>query len=146
MIYYNININNKVFIILLIIIVYKSKNKDLENPTNIPEFSYINQKKIKLLLPNNKCLPSLFFQVKNQTYNIPNNFEIKEVNLKDKNYFLSYYLCDPVYRQYQNLLQEHGFTRSIYYHGEHNLFLCPTNLSALPCEGVSKKNMDMLNI
>ena len=127
MIYYNININNKVFIILLIIIVYKSKNKDLENPTNIPEFSYINQKKIKLLLPNNKCLPSLFFQVKNQTYNIPNNFEIKEVNLKDKNYFLSYYLCDPVYRQYQNLLQEHGFTRSIYYHGEHNLFLCPIN-------------------
>jgi len=127
MIYYHINIkNNKVFLIILIIIVYNSYNiRDLGNPTNIPEFSYINQQKIKLLVPKNKCLPSLFFQAKNQIINITKNFQIKKVTLKDKNYFISYYLCDPVYKQYQNFLQDHGFIQSLYYYGENNLFLCP---------------------
>ena len=148
MIYYHINIkNNKVFLIILIIIVYNSYNiRDLGNPTNIPEFSYINQQKIKLLVPKNKCLPSLFFQAKNQIINITKNFQIKKVTLKDKNYFISYYLCDPVYKQYQNFLQDHGFIQSLYYYGENNLFLCPINPVASPSDGCRNQNKDMLNI
>ena len=52
------------------------------------------------------------------------NFQIKEFNLSDKNYFLSYFRCEHYYNPYILLLKEFGFTRSLNYFGEHNLFLC----------------------
>ena len=45
--------------------------------------------------------------------------------MNNKNYFLTYFQCDYVYNPYIELLKEFGFTRSHYYFGDHNLFLCP---------------------
>ena len=46
-------------------------------------------------------------------------------NLKDKNYFVTFYECDHVYDQYTNLLEKNGLIRSFKYNEKNNLFICP---------------------
>ena len=59
-------------------------------------------------------------------------------NSNNKNYFLTYLQCDYVYNPYIELLKDFGFTRSHYYFGEHNLFLCPISEDRLNQNKINK--------
>ena len=118
--YFKINI---LLIILLQFLFYNNVNKEPNNSTNIPELLYYNNQTLQLLIPPKNCPSTLFFSLENQKYN--NSINIKTINLKDKNYFITFFECDHVYDQHLPLLEKHGLIQSHYKYGKHNLFLCP---------------------
>ena len=121
--YYYINkiyflINLIFFNILIYYNIYGNKN-----PTDIPELLYYNNQKIQLLIPDKKCQKTLYFESEFRNNNT-NKFDIRKINLKDKNYFLTFFLNEEHIMEYKEILENHSFIRSRYEYGTHNLFLC----------------------
>ena len=51
------------------------------------------------------------------------SIQTNKINLKDKNYFVTFHASDSVYNDYFEILQKHGLIKSNYKYGKHNLFL-----------------------
>ncbi len=111
-------------IIIFLIIFYSFKS----NLTNIPELDLYNNQTLKLLLPSKKCKfqnqKTLFFtsNFRNNSNELNNKYEIIDFKNK-KNSFVTYYLGDEEYEQYEELFSEHNLIKSENFFGDNNLFL-----------------------
>ena len=142
--YFIYKCKNKLYILLLILLLNNLYSKyELSNPTNIPELSYINNQSIQILIPKKKCYPTLFMETENKSYNTRNNYRIKKINLKNKNYFVTFYQCEKSYDQYLNLLKENGLIRSQYKYAKNNLFLCSIQNNASIIKEDNNYNLDI---
>ena len=123
---FNTNVFNNKFCLLIIIlfcnIIFNNKY-ELNNPTNIPELLFHNNQTFQLFIQSSKCPSTLFFDSGYKKYNLSKN--VIKFNLKDKNYFISFYECEHVYDGVIKLLERNGLIRSGYYYGKNNLFICP---------------------
>ena len=96
--YYHLNkYYLSISILFNIIIVYITYEKKI-NQVNIPELNYYNSQTLKFLFQSKTCPLTLFLfsSIKKNNDSIP----IKEINLKDKNYFITYFEDDGNYNQY----------------------------------------------
>ena len=111
-------------IIIFLIIFYSFKS----NLTNIPELDLYNNQTLKLLLPSKKCKfqnkKTLYFtsNFRNNSNELNNKYEIIDFKNK-KNSFVTYYLGDEEYEQYEELFSEHNLIKSENFFGDNNLFL-----------------------
>ena len=133
------------FLLLLIVIIFEN-NKEVRNPTNITEFLYYQNQTLQLLVPKKECKyispMTIYFQSEFSDYNIKNNYEIKKINLKNKNFFVSYYLNDfNNYPQFLPLLKNNGLIRSSDIMGENNLFF--GSISLIPSDKNISKGSEL---
>ena len=110
-----------VIIFLFNVIIFNFNDLKTINPTNIPEINYYNNQSLHLLVQSNKCYSTLFLLSDYRIYN--KSFNIMKINLKNKNYFITYFESDYVYKEYNELLQKQGIIKSNYKYGKHNLFM-----------------------
>lgn len=142
--YYNINniIYNKLYLIIVLfifrIVLFNNQSNDLINPTNIPELLYYKHQKLYILAEKNKandlCPLTLYFSLNFTDNNVMTEYEIKQINLKDKNYFVSFYGNNLNYIEHFKILNENGLIRSKYIHGNNNLFISPVLKSSFKAE------------
>ena len=114
---------NLLFILSLYFLFFNNHNENLNNTTNIPELLYYENQRLQLFIPSKNCLSTLFFSIENKTYNTSNN--IKTINLREKNYFSTFYKCDFIFDDYYQILMNNGLIKSSYKYGKNNFFLCP---------------------
>lgn len=112
-------------IIIFITIIVFINNDQINNKINVPEFLNYKSQAIYINIPSKKCYLTLYFTIDYPKLNNSNG--IKKINLKEKNYFISFYEHDPVYVQYTKILERHGLIRSYYIYAKNNLFLSPIN-------------------
>jgi len=110
----------------LIIIIFHT-NKEIANPTNIPELFYYENQTLQMLVPKKECKyiapMTIYFRSEFSDFNNSDNYEIRKISLKNKNYFATYYLNGyRNYRQFISLLQDNGLIRSANIMGNNNLF------------------------
>ncbi len=137
--YYHLNkYYLSISILFNIIIVYITYEKKI-NQVNIPELNYYNSQTLKFLFQSKTCPLTLFLfsSIKKNNDSIP----IKEINLKDKNYFITYFEDDGNYNQYYEILRKNGLIKSKYKYGKHNLFI-----SKLFNDYFSGKNYDIYDL
>ena len=126
-------------IIIFLIIFYSFKS----NLTNIPELDLYNNQTLKLLLPSKKCKfqnqKTLFFtsNFRNNSNELNNKYEIIDFKNK-KNSFVTYYLGDEEYEQYEELFSEHNLIKSENFFGDNNFFLSKGIINLM------KKNKNIL--
>ena len=131
-----------IFSLLIIIVFINNKiYKISKNPTDIPELLNYENQTLNLLVLKNECKyispVTIFFNAEFRYLNRSDNYELRKINLKDKNYFVTYYLNDNYfYSQYLSLLKDNGLIRSKNIKGNNNLFFGP--ISKIP----SNKNID----
>ena len=121
-------INNKVLLIIALIFFNLLFQKvRIINLTNIPELFYHPNQTLQIIAPDERykdsCSLTLYFTSYFRKTNISNDFEIKQINLKDKNYFVSYFMDNNNYYPYIPLLNAHGLIRSNYKYGYNNLII-----------------------
>ena len=120
--YSNIFILKKNYLLLLFLLNLILINKwYYANTTNIPELNYYDEQSLQLLDQSKKCPSTLFFFSEYKTYN--ESFKIRKINFKDKNYFVTFYARDQIFKDYFALLQNHGLIKSNYKYGKNNLIL-----------------------
>ena len=116
-------------IILISIFLFCFINYKRSNPTNIPEVLFHDNQTLNVLFPKKhyqlSCPITLFFKSNFRSDYDIGKFELKQINLKDKNYFVSFFLNNPNYYTYLPLLNEHGLIESKYIYGNNNLFISP---------------------
>lgn len=111
-----------ILIIILIIFIHDSMNANL---TNNPELQKHNNQTLKLLIPKKNCKCTLFFtsNIRNKTIDKEND-KFKIIQYKNKkNYFVTYYLDDIEYFQFDKLLEEHGLIKSNNTFSDNNIYL-----------------------
>jgi len=123
----NRDILDKLVILLLLIIIIFHTNKEIANPTNIPELFYYENQTLQMLVPKKECKyiapMTIYFRSEFSDFNNSDNYEIRKISLKNKNYFATYYLNGyRNYRQFISLLQDNGLIRSTNIMGNNNLF------------------------
>ena len=119
-----------IFIIFIILLVFFLKNKIIDF-INIPELFDYKVQELKILIPKKKCHSckiTLFFVSKFRDGNTSNELDIKQIYLKDKNYFVTYYVDNPNYFIYNTFFREHGLIRSNYIYGKNNIFINLNNI------------------
>lgn len=127
--YFNHLIYNKCIIIIffLLFLNFFFLQINNESNTNIPELFYFNNQTLRILIPEKKCKYvspiTLYFSSNFRNDNIPKEFEVKEINIKDKNYFVSFFVNNFNYDSYIQLLNHHGLIRSKFIYGNNNLFI-----------------------
>ena len=132
-------------IIIFFIIFYSIKS----NLTNIPELDLYNNQTLKLLLPSKKCkisnLKTLFFtsNFKNNSDELNNKYEIIEYQNK-KNSFVTYYMNDEEYEQYEELFSNHNLIKSENLFGDNNLFLNKRVVNLLKSNKAILKNNEFI--
>ena len=128
-------------IIIFIIIIYIIK----PNLTNIPELDYYNNQILKLLVPSKKCrftnYKTLFFtsNLRNNSNEINDKYNIIEYKNKKKS-FVTYYMGDDEYEQYEELLTNHSLIKSDNIYGDNNFFLSKRAVNLL------RKNSKFFNL
>ena len=110
--------------------------------TNIPELKNYSNQALKVLYPSNKCRfitgRTLFFpsDLRNNTKDIENEYNIK--NYKNKrNSYVTYYLGDEEYYQYEKYLDNLGLIRSKEIYADNNFFLSKRAVNLLRNSGSS---------
>jgi len=117
-------LNLILILLLFIIIIFINNHNDKYNDqTNIPELLYYNNQKIQVFTSSAKCRETLYFSPEYREFN--DSIKIKKINLKDKNYFITFYETDHVYNQHLKSLEKHGLIRSYYQFGKNNLIISP---------------------
>ena len=128
----NINIYyffNKFFCCLLLLLIETIFYCLEDKLIIIPEMHYYNNNQIlKLLTPSKQCKPfspkTLFFVSKFRFNTSLNSSEIRIINYKNsRNSFVTYYMDDEEYFQYEELLSEQGIIRSHNIFGDNNFYL-----------------------
>ena len=132
-----------IFTIIFIISLFSIMNPNL---TNVPELSYENNNNqtLKLLVPPRNCKyceKTLFFtsNLRKNKDDINNHYDIIEYKNK-KNYFVTYYMGDEEYEQYEDLLEQHGVIKSVNAFADNNFYFSKRSLSLI------KKYKDIMNI
>jgi len=116
---------NKIIFILIIFLILSIPYSINSNLTNVPELEYHDYQTLKLLIPSKKCKCTLFFtsHSRNNTIdNDNNNYRIIEYKNR-KNYFVTYYLDDVIYNQFEPIFIEHGLIRSNHILADNNFYL-----------------------
>ena len=132
-------------IIIFFIIFYSIKS----NLTNIPELDLYNNQTLKLLLPSKKCklsnLKTLFFtsNFRNNSDELNNKYKIIEYENK-KNSFVTYYMNDEEYEQYEELFSRHNLIKSENLFGDNNLFLNKRVVNLLKSNKAILKNNEFI--
>ena len=109
------------FIILIISILFSINT----NLTNVPELEYHNEQTLQLLVPSRKCKCTLYFtsNIRDKNYGKDSN-KYKIIEYKNrKNYFITYFLDDIIYNQFEYIFKEHGLIRSNYIFADNNFYL-----------------------
>ena len=132
-----------IFTIIFIISLFSIMNPNL---TNVPELSYENNNNqtLKLLVPPRNCKyceKTLFFtsNLRKNKGDINNHYDIIEYKNK-KNYFVTYYMGDEEYEQYEDLLEQHGVIKSVNAFADNNFYFSKRSLSLI------KKYKDIMNL
>ena len=89
--------NSKIYIIILFMIfLICFINYKNSNPTNIPEILFHDNQTLNILSSKKhfqlSCPITLFFKSNFRSDYDTGKFELKKINLKDKNYFVSFFL------------------------------------------------------
>ena len=123
----NRNILDRLFILLLLIFFFFDDHSKAINPTNIEELSYYENQTLYIIVPKKVCKyispMTIYFHSEFSDFKTSDDYEIRKINLKDKNYFVTYYLNDyRNYPQFVPLLKDNGLIRSKNIMGDNNLF------------------------
>ena len=113
----------KLLFVIIVIFLIEYNFSSSYNNTNVPELIYYNNQELQVLIPSKKCRETLYFSPDYREQN--NSIKIKKINLKDKNYFITFYETDHVYNQHLILLEKQGLIRSYYQFGKNNLIISP---------------------
>ena len=121
-----------ILIIILITSIFSIINPNL---TNVPELLNEHNQTLKLLVPHTNCKycqNTLFFtsDLRNKKEDLNNNYDIIEYENK-KHYFVTYYLGDEEYEQYETLLAQHGLIKSITALADNNFYFSKRCLSLI---------------
>ena len=98
------------------------------NLTNIPELDFYNNQTLKLLLPSKRCkftdYKTLFFtsNFRNNSNEVNDQYNIIEFKNKKKS-FVTYYMGDDEYEQYEDLLSNHSLIKSESIFADNNFYL-----------------------
>ena len=122
----------KIFLLFNYFFNYYTIYKYIEynNPTNIPEFLYNTNQTLQLIISSESCPSTLFFDPIYHEYK--NSNIISKINIKDKNYFVSFFECGSFYAQLIDILEKNGLIKSNYIFGKNNLFICSKINKFLP--------------
>ena len=94
---------------------------------NIPELSYYNEQKLKLLVPSKKCSPSIPRTIFFQKDYIPCLNDLNDIIIteKSRNYFVTFYTHDELYLHFEYIIlaKFNGLIRSYLPLGNHNLII-----------------------
>lgn len=131
---YFINKLNVIIVLLFFVIVIYNIYCRFQNETNITEISN-NKQTLQLIIPSQKCRPTLYFSSDYRNYSYSN--KIKKINLKDKNYFVTFYEKYYHYNRYYKILENFGLIRSKNKYGKNNIFFCEMSKNPYP---LKKKN------
>ena len=129
-------------IMMMIVIIITSLKSNL---TNIPEIELYNKQTLKLLSPSKQCkLPNhktLFFTspIRNNSKELYQQYDIEKYKNK-KNSFVTYYMGDDEYEQYQDLFSNHGLIKSENIFGDNNLYLSKRSVNLM------RQNSKILNV
>ena len=120
-----------IFTMVFVLLILYTINTNL---TNVPELLDERDQTLKLLVPKQKskyCQRTLFFTstLRNNKDNI-DNYSIIEYKNK-KSFFVTYYMGDEEYEQYEDLLAEHGIIKSIDAFADNNFYLSKRCLSLI---------------
>ena len=128
-------------LIIFGIFIYSLKS----NLTNIPEIQFYDNQTLKLLMPSKQCKfpnhKTLFFtsNLRNNSNEINNQYNIIEYKNK-KNSFVTYYMGDEEYEQYEDLFSNHSLIKSENLFGDNNFYLSKRSVNLM------RKNSKILNV
>ena len=129
------------FLTIFILSILYSMNPNL---TNVPELDYYNNQTLKLLAPKKDCdcEKTLFFSSNLRNKPVEINKDIYDIiQYKNrKNFFVTYYMGDEEYEQYENLLAQHEIIKSINALGDSNFYL------GKRCINLIKKNRNLMKL
>ena len=113
----------KYFLLLVLVFngIFIYNDSKILNSTNIPELNYYNHQTLNYLSQSKKCPFTLFLFSDYRLYN--SSFKIKKINLRNKDYFVTYFEYDSNYEDLYERLKNNGFIKSNYKYGKHNLFI-----------------------
>lgn len=82
----NRDILDKLVILLLLIIIIFHTNKEIANPTNIPELFYYENQTLQMLVPKKECKyiapMTIYFRSEFSDFNNSDNYEIRKIKNK----------------------------------------------------------------
>ena len=130
-----------ILLIICIISLFCVMNPNL---TNVPELLNEHNQTLKLLVPPSNCKycqSTLFFtsNLRNNKEDLNNYYNIIDYKNK-KNYFVTYYMGDEEYEQYEKLLAKHGLIKSVNVFADNNFFFSKRALSLI------KKYKDIMKL
>lgn len=110
------------FITFIIIIEYYNKSEFFQKLTALSN-NNDNYKiqKLKVIKSSEKCRTTLYFS--SNYSELIDQKKIKIINLKDQNYFITFYKGDHVYDQHLKLLERHGLIQCFEKNSNINLFI-----------------------
>ena len=129
-------------IMIMIVIIITSLKSNL---TNIPEIELYKKQTLKLLSPSKQCKfpnhKTLFFTspIRNNSKELYQRYDIEKYKNK-KNSFMTYYMGDDEYEQYQDLFSNHGLIKSENIFGDNNLYLSKRSVNLM------RQNSKILNV
>jgi hypothetical protein len=134
---------NKLFLFFLFFFIINNLKEDSKNPTNIPELSLYENQTLQIIVPKKECKYispiTIFFKSEFNDLNDSNNYDIKRINLKDKNYFVTYYFNGSnSYSVFSSLLEKNGLIRNRKIRRSNNLYfglimkIPPANINIQP--------------
>ena len=120
-----------IFTLAFVLLILYSINTNL---TNVPELLDKKEQTLKLLVPKQKskyCQKTLFFtsNLRSDKDDI-DNYDIIEYK-NTKNFFVTYYMGDEEYEQYEHLLAKHGIIKSVDAFADNNFYLSKRCLSLI---------------
>ena len=121
--YYICNKLYLIFFISFILFIIKYNNNFFINHTNVPELTVYNNQILQFLNPSKQCPLSLYINRKFNDNNISN--EIKKINLRDKNLFITFFGDDDNFPQHLKFLEKKGLIKTNYSFAESNIYISP---------------------
>ena len=125
--YFKNNVKYKFFIFILFILLWIFFSfYQRNNFIYIPEILNYDNQRLKIIVPKKKCHScklTLFFSSKFRETHSLKEFDIIQINLTDKDYFVTFFVDNINYFFYIQFLKDHGLIRSNNIKGKNNIFL-----------------------